>query len=320
MKRKLFILLTAFTLILSPSSFSLPVHAEEILYDEETIEETTTAVTETTAVSTTEINGITEEEFNEKNAAMQEQIDEIYRMFEENGYNIEGINGNVEGLSNDLSGLQMSLDELYSLINTLKTTSSSNSVSASPTASPKVTTPKKPPATVTTTSVTTAVVEPDTTPNGYLVEKAEKYPEERDFITVTTRDGHVFYLVIDYEDENKKVYFLNTVDTADLKRLLENGSTTAVTPAEKEESETKTEAVNADENAEKKETPKKKNSNILLYIIGAVMVAVFVFIGKKKLSGGKKKFKDDEDEETEDTTDDFSEEEPEIYIDEDNEE
>ncbi len=45
------------------------------------------------------------------------------------------------------------------------------------------------------------------------------------FTAVTTKDGHVFYIIIDYTDKDGKdnVYFLNKVDDFDLYSLLENG-------------------------------------------------------------------------------------------------
>ena len=316
MKIKLFIFLTAFTLIFNSLSLSLHVHAEEILYDEETIEETTVTTTETTAVSTTEVSGITEEEFNEKNAAMQKQIDDIYRLFEENGYNIDGLNGNIEGLNGEVEGLQTSLNDIYSLIETLKSTKTNSS--AAPAAAPQ-TTPTKKETPVVTTTVTSSRSEPNTEPNGYLIEKAEKYPEERDFITVTTRDGHVFYIVIDYESQNQNVYFLNTVDTADLKYLLDGNNTITTTfNAEPEyKTTTETKAAKTTEKDTKEKNTKKKNSNTVLYIIGGIAIVAFVFIARKKVSGSKKKFDNDD---TEYSADDYTEEEPEVYVNEDSSE
>lgn len=260
------------------------------------------------------------EEFLEKNEDLQAQIDEIRQLFEDNGYSIDGLNGNVEGLSGEIDGLQMSLNDLYSLINALQTqqrNSSTSTVSGSGGSSaPQSTTPK--PQTTTVTTTTTAIV-PNTEPNGYLIEKAEKYPEERDFITVTTRDGHVFYIVIDYESQNQNVYFLNTVDTADLKYLLEGNSTVTTTFNAEPENKTTTEtkAAKTTEKDPKEKNTKKKNSNTVLYIIGGIAIVAFVFIAKKKVSGNKKKFDNDD---TEYSSDDYTEEEPEVYVNEDSSE
>ena len=56
----------------------------------------------------------------------------------------------------------------------------------------------------------------------------------KQFITITDRDGNVFYLVIDYDapvgedEEQYKTYFLNPVDTDDLKALAEEAETTPI--------------------------------------------------------------------------------------------
>ena len=44
--------------------------------------------------------------------------------------------------------------------------------------------------------------------------------EEMQCSSVTTRDGSVFYVLIDYTDETDNVYFLNKVDAYDLYALL----------------------------------------------------------------------------------------------------
>ena len=45
--------------------------------------------------------------------------------------------------------------------------------------------------------------------------------ENLQFITVTARDGNVFYFVIDKGAQSENVYFLNTVDESDLEALVE---------------------------------------------------------------------------------------------------
>ena len=61
------------------------------------------------------------------------------------------------------------------------------------------------------------------TPNGNLtlVDDLDKdASKEMQFMTVTTRDGSYYYIVIDRSGSNENVYFLNAVDTVDLMNLM----------------------------------------------------------------------------------------------------
>lgn len=325
MKNKFLAFLVAFAFVFNACTGS--VFAENAT--EETTEAWSTAPDEVTTETITETttseqepneeivpdDTISADEFYSQSENLQGQIDEIRQMFEENGYSLDGLNGDMEGISAEIDGLQMSLEDLYSLINTVQAQQSKAVDTPQSVNEQNQPTAVQTTAPITTTTITTTTtVAADTTPNGYLVEKAEKYPEERDFITVTTRDGHVFYLVIDYESDDKRVYFLNTVDTEDLKRILETGTSNSGNNTDKpKESETQT-VSSENITTAKTETATPQKSNMMIYIIGGIGVAVFVFLAKKKLSGKKNKYDDEAD------SDDFTEEQPEEYVNEDTEE
>ena len=57
----------------------------------------------------------------------------------------------------------------------------------------------------------------------YVSEEGEL--AEKQFITVQSKNGNYFYLVIDRAGDTENVYFLNLVDEADLLALMENGET-----------------------------------------------------------------------------------------------
>ena len=52
--------------------------------------------------------------------------------------------------------------------------------------------------------------------------------QEKQFITVQSKNGNYFYLVIDRSGETENVYFLNLVDEADLLALMEDGENVPV--------------------------------------------------------------------------------------------
>lgn len=158
--------------------------------------------------------------------------------------------------------------------------------------------------------------------------------EEMQFIAVTTKDGHVFYVLINYSaaDGQDNVYFLNRVDDYDLYALLYAGSEdddekNNITPeqalqaAEAANGRVKSEGnVDTAETAETDESdegttdevaPRQNNMNMnsIYLVFGAVALigvgAAGFFVMKKK-NGGKatQAEPDDEDEEIEITEDD----------------
>lgn len=170
-----------------------------------------------------------------------------------------------------------------------------------------------------TTQTTETVIEDNRTltpkGNAELVDNVSD-SENLQFITVTARDGNVFYFVIDKGAESENVYFLNTVDESDLEALIEETdktkSETAVTP-EPTETDLTTEKEQETETPEKSEQTQKETSGnngfllVMLLLIGAAGVGVYYFkvvLPKKKLEAADDiedfEFEEyDEDEETE---------------------
>ena len=72
---------------------------------------------------------------------------------------------------------------------------------------------------------------PPLTPKGNAT-LVDDYGGNKQLITVTTKGGNYFYILIDRAAEGEQtVHFLNQVDEADLMALMEDGSTEAAPPA-----------------------------------------------------------------------------------------
>ena len=151
----------------------------------------------------------------------------------------------------------------------------------------------------------------DTSGNASLI-KSERIiydTEAMQFIAVTTKDGAVFYILINYsaDEEEETVYFLNKVDTFDLYSLLymtddeeENGidierakqAEAAALNLENFEQEQGESAENTDIEAETEEAPAQQanSSNMMLYLLlGAVGLGGIGFAGFKFMKKPKQK-------------------------------
>ena len=123
--------------------------------------------------------------------------------------------------------------------------------------------------------------------------------ENLQFITVTARDGNVFYFVIDKGAQSENVYFLNTVDESDLEALVEKSDKKPTATSKPEQTEntaetdlTETDKKNTDsktEKSEQQEQNRQKNNSGLFVILALAAAAGIggyyykVILPKKKL-------------------------------------
>ena len=139
--------------------------------------------------------------------------------------------------------------------------------------------------------------------------------ENLQFITVTARDGNVFYFVIDKGAQSENVYFLNTVDESDLEALVEKSDKKPTATAKPEQTEntaetdlTENDTKDKKDKTEKSEQPEqnRQKNNSGLFVILALAAAAGVGGYYYKVILPKKKLEqaddlDDFDFEDEDT-------------------
>ena len=148
--------------------------------------------------------------------------------------------------------------------------------------------------------------------------------ENLQFITVTARDGNVFYFVIDKGAQSENVYFLNTVDESDLEALVEKSDKkpTATAKPEQTENTAETDSTENDtkdkkDKTEKTEQPEQnqQKNNSGLFIILALAAAAGIGGYYYKVILPKKKL-----EQADDLDDfDFEDEDAETVVNEDEE-
>lgn len=123
--------------------------------------------------------------------------------------------------------------------------------------------------------------------------------ENLQFISVTAKDGSVFFIVIDKQNTNDNVYFLNKVDIADLEALAKDNNLNTQTAAKATPTPSATpETAQTDTPTEKKQSDEKKGSGI-----NNSVIVVILLLAAAGLGGGyyfkvilpKKKLEDADD-------------------------
>ena len=144
------------------------------------------------------------------------------------------------------------------------------------------------------------------------------------YMTVTTRDGSYFYIIIDRSAKEENVYFLNKVDAADLLKLMSDDEKKAYEESQKEP-EQQTPVVTPDKTPDEQpqtqpDTPAEKNpltSNLpllgVLVGLGAIIAGGYYFLKikpKKNKSNvdEDREFYDDDEYENEDSYEDAQDE------------
>ena len=135
---------------------------------------------------------------------------------------------------------------------------------------------------------------PSLTPNGNMTLVDDYVIGDTQYITVQTKSGNYFYIIIDRSGETENVHFLNKVDEADLLPLLDKEFDFGIEPETPEEP---TEPVEPDDKAEQRKEVLTRGL-VLAGIFAAVGGGIYI-MSKKKPKKEKKKSKN-EDDDTED--------------------
>lgn len=134
-----------------------------------------------------------------------------------------------------------------------------------------------------TPTVTPFIATKTLTPEGNLTlvdDIASASSSDKQFITLVTKSGNYFFIIIDRAAEKENVYFLNKVDEVDLMSILEeSGYEIAATPTPTPTTRPTAEMESTDDTDDEKSGGA---SLILVCVLAAATFGVFVFLKKRK--------------------------------------
>jgi len=134
---------------------------------------------------------------------------------------------------------------------------------------------------------------PSLTPNGNMTLVDDYVIGDIQYITVQTKTGNYFYIIIDRSGETENVHFLNKVDEADLLPLLDEEFDFGTEPDTPEEPTEPVEPDVTDKSEKQKEILMR--GLVLAGIFAAVGGGIYI-ISKKKPKTKKEKSKNDDDD------------------------
>ena len=145
---------------------------------------------------------------------------------------------------------------------------------------------------------------------------------QMEFLTVTSKDGHTFYIIIDHDGSSDNVYFLNQIDESDLLPLLNSEEKEALEKAKKDAEAADEQAVQpsltdtsgGSAAAESNKGGSQRLDNVLnnnlimggvFGVIALILITVYYFLKIRPGKGGSSveddlDFYDDEEYENED--------------------
>ena len=134
---------------------------------------------------------------------------------------------------------------------------------------------------------------PSLTPNGNMTLVDDYVIGDTQYITVQTKNGNYFYIIIDRNGETENVHFLNKVDEADLLPLLDKEFDFGIEPDTPKEP---TEPVEPDDKAEQRKEVLTRGL-VLAGIFAAVGGGIYILSKKKPKTETKKSKSEDDDTE-----------------------